>query len=377
MMATAALSSVHNAVAVVTSALVNAGALVVGLVALILLYAYPYREWTLPFRNLQGPPPASFVFGSFLTHALNPNGFAYKPWLAKHGATLRYRALFGSWTIVTVDPVAVGYIFNNTRQFHRQSMFNAFVGRLVGNGVLSVEDADHRRQRRALSSAFSAFNVRGMVPVLWEKSYELVNVFSGLVGKGEDKDTTGTIDVHKYIQRATLDMIGLAGFNYDFGSLGGSNNAMSSTLFGTVQMLQTPSVIRIFSVLFPSLLDLPSKLKTSMTRTRRLLHAAGGELVAARKKELEADHIEVKKRTQLGMDAVSLLVKANMAADLRDDHRLSDDEVLGQIGALMLAGNETSATALAWASWHLAHRSDIQDKLRADLNSVDDDRPDV
>ncbi|WOO81696.1 Cytochrome P450 monooxygenase FUM15 [Vanrija pseudolonga] len=377
MMATAALSSVHKAVVVVTSALLNAGVLVVALVAVTIFYAYPYRAWTLPFRNLQGPPPTSFVYGSFLTHGLSPMGMAFKPWLAKYGATLRYRSLLGTWTIVTVDPVVVGYIFNNTRQFHRQPMFNAFVERLCGKGVLCVEDADHRRQRRAVSSAFSAFNIRGMAPVLWEKSYELASVFGNLVGKGEDKNTTGTIDVHKYIQRATLDMIGLAGFNYDFESLSGNNNPMSTALFSSVRLLQTPSWIRIFSVLFPSLLDVPSKFKTMVTYTRRLLHAAGRQLVAGRKKELEAENIQVRKRTQLGMDAVSLLVKANMASDLRDDHRLSDDEVLGQIGALLLAGNETSATALAWASWHLAHRPDIQDKLRADLNSVDNDRPDV
>ncbi|KAL1412262.1 hypothetical protein Q8F55_000005 [Vanrija albida] len=376
-MASASLSTLHGLAAALTSALVNVGIPILGLIILALLYAYPYRAFTLPYRNLQGPPPSSFVLGSLLTHAMAPLGAAYKPWVAKYGATLRYRSLFGAWTILTVDPVTVGHVLQHTRQFHRQATFNEFIGRICGKGVLVVENDDHKRQRRAVSSAFSAFNVRGMTPVLWEKSYELVKTLDALTGKGEAKDSTGTIDIHKYLMRATLDMIGLAGFNYDFESTGGRKNPLSTTLFGTVQLMQAPSLIRIFSSVFPVLFDAPTKLNESIVSTRRVMDTVGREIITARKKELEAEQVKVEKRTQLGMDAVSLLVKANMAADLRDDHRLTDNEVLGQIGALMLAGNETSATALTWASWHLAHRPDIQDKLRADLDSVDEDRPDV
>ncbi|TXT06016.1 hypothetical protein VHUM_03777 [Vanrija humicola] len=377
-MASAALSALHGITAALSTAVLNVGIALLGVVVIALLYAYPYRALTLPFRNLKGPPPTSFVLGSLLTHALNPVGAAYKPWLAKYGATLRYRTLFGSWTILTVDPVMVGHVLQHTRQFHRQATFNEFIGRICGKGVLVVENDDHKRQRRAVSSAFSAFNVRGMTPILWEKSYELVKTLNDLVGEGEAKgDSTGTIDIHQYLMRATLDMIGLAGFNYDFESTAGRKNPLSTTLFGTVQLMQAPSLIRIFASIFPALFDAPTKLNKSMASTRHVMDTVGKEIITARKKELEADQVKVEKRTQLGMDAVSLLVKANMAADLRDDHRLTDDEVLGQIGALLLAGNETSATALTWASWHLAHRPDIQDKLRADVDSVDEDRPEV
>jgi cytochrome P450 len=60
-----------------------------------------------------------------------------------------------------------------------------------------------------------------------------------------------------------------------------------------------------------------------------------------------------------------------MLANERD--QMNDDEVLGQIGTLMLAGNETSATALSWATWHFVQRKDIQDKLREELLAVDED----
>lgn len=41
----------------------------------------------------------------------------------------------------------------------------------------------------------------------------------------------------------------------------------------------------------------------------------------------------------------------------------------------MLAGNETSATALSWATLHLVQRPDIQERLRKEARSVVEDEP--
>lgn len=41
----------------------------------------------------------------------------------------------------------------------------------------------------------------------------------------------------------------------------------------------------------------------------------------------------------------------------------------------MLAGNETSATALSWATLHLSERPEIQARLREECMAVADDRP--
>lgn len=43
----------------------------------------------------------------------------------------------------------------------------------------------------------------------------------------------------------------------------------------------------------------------------------------------------------------------------------------------MLAGNETSATALSWATLHLTERPDIQARLHEEAIAVPDDEPTV
>ena len=41
----------------------------------------------------------------------------------------------------------------------------------------------------------------------------------------------------------------------------------------------------------------------------------------------------------------------------------------------MLAGNETSSTALTWTLYALTHHPDCQRRLREELSAVNDDRP--
>lgn len=43
----------------------------------------------------------------------------------------------------------------------------------------------------------------------------------------------------------------------------------------------------------------------------------------------------------------------------------------------MLAGNETSATAMSWAAMHLYQNPDIQARLREEVDGVFDDRPEA
>ena len=48
----------------------------------------------------------------------------------------------------------------------------------------------------------------------------------------------------------------------------------------------------------------------------------------------------------------------------------SQDEVVGQVGTLFLAGHETSATTLAWALYLLACRPALQDEVRREVNTL-------
>ena len=64
-----------------------------------------------------------------------------------------------------------------------------------------------------------------------------------------------------------------------------------------------------------------------------------------------------------------------MASAVKPAHKLSDEEVLDQITTFMLAGNETSSTALTWILYSLTQHPECQTRLREEVLAVPDDRP--
>jgi len=68
---------------------------------------------------------------------------------------------------------------------------------------------------------------------------------------------------------------------------------------------------------------------------------------------------------------LSLLVQANMASDVSDNYRLSDDEVLAQIPTFLFAGHETTSSSVGWILYALACNPVVQDTLRAELVACD------
>ena len=91
-------------------------------------------------------------------------------------------------------------------------------------------------------------------------------------------------------------------------------------------------------------------------------------------------------------DLLSLLVRANLATDVPENQRLSDEDVLArsytnsitpretltvesEIPTFLVAGHETTSTGTAWALFALAQDKRIQDKLRVELRTVSTDNP--
>ena len=93
---------------------------------------------------------------------------------------------------------------------------------------------------------------------------------------------------------------------------------------------------------------------------------------AGERRELETiiAPIVAQRRIAGGRDIVSLLLAE------RDDRdaALSDDDVRNEVVTLVLAGHETTATALTWAWYLLATHPAVMGKLHAELDAVLGDR---
>lgn len=114
-----------------------------------------------------------------------------------------------------------------------------------------------------------------------------------------------------------------------------------------------------------------------MEISNQTTQAFARKVVARKKREVMAlqggDSVE--KDTNVGKDLLSLIVKANMAANLPANQRLTDQEIVYQVSTFLLAGSETSSNGIGWCLYRLATNPQYQTRLREELRQVDEDEP--
>ncbi|WVW79570.1 hypothetical protein I302_101539 [Kwoniella bestiolae CBS 10118] len=355
------------------------------------LYMWTWQEYTLPYKNLRGPKTAHWFWGNVKTFLAEQPMVPHGRWIKEYGPTFRYKVIAGAPRFYTADPVALSYILNHADIFPKPPQTRKGMADMLGNGVLVAEGADHKRQRRLLNPSFSPLAIKGMIPIFYDKAYELREKFTALIedehsGVGAASPTppqemdivkgTRKIDVMSWLGRCTLDVIGLAGFNYDFKALEEPHNELAEAYRKMFSAGMEVTVGAILQALFPVLQIFPTErmkmVKESSAKTKEI----GQKLIDEKKQAILAAHTHgIEKKEDIGHDLLSHLIKANMASDLRPDQKLSDDEVLAQITTFMLAGNETSSTALTWILYTLSQHPDAQKRLREEAMGVSDDRP--
>src|SRR5277367_2882776 len=97
--------------------------------------------------------------------------------------------------------------FLNSPNYIKPPRTSNFIRIIFGDGLLTAEYDEHKRQRRILTPAFGVTHIRRITPHFWTKANQLVEVWKPLV---ESQPEEG-IDVLKWMSRVTLDIIGLAG----------------------------------------------------------------------------------------------------------------------------------------------------------------------
>jgi cytochrome P450 len=93
------------------------------------------------------------------------------------------------------------------------------------------------------------------------------------------------VDALQGLTSATLDIIGLAGFGYEFGALARSADAPSELADAFTRMFSSTDITvwNMLELLFPVLRAVPTAQNRSFRHGRRVLDRIGTELIAERK----------------------------------------------------------------------------------------------
>ncbi|KAK0438952.1 cytochrome P450 [Armillaria borealis] len=275
-------------------------------------------------------------------------------WRREYGTSLSYRGLFGF----------LGHVFNPSRPYPKSKDSTFILDLLAGKGLAVVASEPHHRQRKILNPAFSTAQLRNSQVIFQQCSDKLVN---GIKGYLTPTGTGDTIDIRAWTSKATLDIIGLAAFRYDFTSIDGSETELEQGirhLFTASQANPSASeliLVDLMRMLPDSVLEL---LRLVPTREFRQIISVGN---VAKKiaREIMARHNGV--QTPEGDGDV-----LNVLATARSTGKIQDDEVEAQLMTFIVAASETTSTSISWLLYELAVHPEHQSIIRAELKQSND-----
>ncbi|KAF0542315.1 cytochrome P450 [Gigaspora margarita] len=323
--------------------------------ALYKYYIYPL--YLSPLRKIPGPPPDNFILGHYATFLNKELGEASARLTKQYGGLIRYHGLFNQPHLLIADPELVQKIMINRSYDYPKYFIDKRIARefLGGDGILLAEGDSHKRQRKMMNPSFAFANVKEMVPTFVQAGHKLKDIWMKQIGNNKEERITITT----VIPKITLDVIGLVGFNYEFNST--TSESELAHAYKALVGRNTSFLFRTVESFFPFIRKLPIPYYTDFYDSIKTIKKVSEKLIS-----------EQKNSTIQGKDLLSLLVQSN--EKLPVDEQLTHNELISQVMILLLAGHETTSTALSWALYFLAKNPDVQDRLRKEVVELFTDR---
>ncbi|KAF9815448.1 hypothetical protein IEO21_04619 [Rhodonia placenta] len=333
--------------------------------------------YTSALRNLPGPPSPSWPLGHLkMMFSAEDSAALYESWVERHGTTFKYNGWAGAYRLFTADTRAVNYIQSHSNDYWKPEISRFSLIQILGHGLLSVEGDRHRQQVWNNNPAFGPAQIRGLTEIFVEKAQKLCEFWRNELSKNGEP---GRIEVLNGLSKMTLDVIGLAGFNYDFNSLNvdGKPNELNEAFNVLFRSLDGFAILPVLQAVFPPLRLLPDRRSRRIASAVKVMRRIGMELISNKKAEIVAAATsDQKEKNKLqDRDLLTLLLKSNLSRDNPESQRLSDKDVLAQVPTFLIAGHETTSNAVAWCLYALTQNSEIQQKLRDELWSVPTEDP--
>ncbi|KZV75388.1 cytochrome P450 [Peniophora sp. CONT] len=324
-------------------------------------------------RNLPAPPSPSFITGNLLDLYTEGALPLHAKLTEQYGGVIKYDALFKDVQLWISDPLAIQHIVQRDQHmFEETDFFIAACRQMVGPGILSSTGLAHRRQRKIFSSVFSTANLRNLVPVFRTLSLEVCAVLKKMIEDDRERD----IDVLDWGSRIAFEAVCQATVGHSFDAIHDpvghpycralkdfvpalATLAPFSALTATNVHKLPDSILHVLGRLTPH----PGLHK--LMDVSNVMHSTAKGIWEEKDRKLAQGDAAVVEQIGQGKDLLSVLWKANKAASKED--RLSEEEIIAQIGTMIFAGTDTTSGALARTFDLLGQHPDVQDKLREEV----------
>ncbi|MGB8609439.1 cytochrome P450 [Bradyrhizobium sp.] len=215
---------------------------------------------------------------------------------------------------------------------------------VLGEGLLIAEGRAWKHQRRTLSPAFTPRAVTTLVPHMIAAIDETIAKLQGA--------NAGPVDLREAMQRMALEIAGRTMFSFEMGRHG---PALRDFVMEYGERLARPHFL---DLLLP--LGWPSPQDFSRARFRKRWTHFVAMLMTERRAAGKHE----------GAPPRDLFDLMGAARDPETGEAFTDEQLGDQVATMILAGHETTATALFWSLYLLALDPASQDELAAEVQGA-------
>ncbi|KAB1070950.1 cytochrome P450 [Methylobacterium planeticum] len=259
------------------------------------------------------------------------------------------RRILGRHSFTLSDPDAVRHVLiDNEANYARTSASVRILRPVLGDGLLISEGQNWRRQRRALAPAFTPKAVEELVP-------HIAAAVDAALMDLEPAAARGPVDLFPALHGLALEIAGRTMFSVGMARHG---PALRDLVTEYGDRLARPHLL---DMLLP--LGLPAPLDFARARFRRRWLPFLDGIIAARDAEPAA-----------GRETRDLLDLLAAARDPETGEGFPQAQLRDQVATMIMAGHETTAVALLWASYLLALAPEIQEQVAEEAAGADLDR---
>lgn len=274
-------------------------------------------------------------------------------WSYEYNGLYRIRLANRKAVVVAQRSLLQYSLKNRPAVFRRYSVTARVLDELNINGIFSAEGENWQHQRELINNAFNGARLRYFFPAI-------SRITNNLVSKARDLSTAGeSIDVKTLFAEYTLDTISSLVFAYDINTLNQKNDPLHGHLSAIF-----PGINARISSLFPLW-------KLIKNEKDKKLEAGITALIALLKKSMANTRKKITDNPIL-LEQPENLLQAMLAECIKSNEHFSEDVVLSNAITFMLAGEDTTATALSWLSHLLSVHPDIQAAVRKEIQALPD-----
>ena len=242
--------------------------------------------------------------------------------------------------VVTTSPRGGRDVVGRTDAFIDKTRLHAEMRHLIGNNLFDVMHGPWLPRRRALQPLFTKHYVRAF-------GGHMAEAAEATVAQWGDGDV---IDLDAECRKLTLRALGhsVLGLNLDEHA-----DTIAEPLRVVVEYVTDRGLSPVNA---PRWLPTPARRRARAARAT--LRRFGGDIVAQCRNDPDRD---------------APLVQALIAAtDPVTGKSLSDNDICNELIIFLIAGHDTTATAVAYSLWALGRHPEMQDRVRAEVDAIGD-----